>query len=87
MTTVAKKEVTAHRVLTRKWREVDLLNHYTRITHSKPTVSCHNNTNFPHLITKPKKAKLSEGKYCHIVAKFEIFRPSDRDREKQPELI
>ena len=63
MTTVAKKEVTAHRVLTRKWREVDLLNHYTRVTHAQPQVSCHNTQNhFPHLISKPKKAKLSEGK-------------------------
>ena len=31
MTSVGNKEVTAHRVLTRKWREVDLLNHYSRV--------------------------------------------------------
>ena len=61
MTTVGNKEMTAHRGLSRKWRETDMLNHYTRINQSKPAVSCHNNNNFPHLITKPKKAKLNEG--------------------------
>jgi len=60
MSTVAagrskSKEVTAHRMLTRKWRDTDLKNHYSRISNSKPQVSCHNKTNFPHLVVKPKK--------------------------------
>ena len=56
MTTVGKKEVTAHRCLTRKWREVDLEKHYARIGETKATVQNYNKTaHFPHLITKPKK--------------------------------
>lgn len=64
MTTVGKKEVTAHRVLTRKWRDVDLHSHYNRVNEARPTVMCYNKkTNFPHLITKPKTKQLNEGKF------------------------
>lgn len=62
MTTLGNKEATASRVLTNKWREVEMLNHYARITQSKSSVACHNTNNFPHLTTKPKTKKLAEGK-------------------------
>ena len=71
MTQVGQKEVTAHRMLTRKWREVDLQRHYERVNQTRAQVSCHNTTNFPHLIVKPKKIQLSEGKQPS-----HLFRPS-----------
>lgn len=57
------KESTAHRQLTRKWREVDLQNHYARLSQTRPQVACYNDkTTFPHLIVKPKKIQLNEGR-------------------------
>ena len=55
MSSVPKKEPSANRMLTRKWRETDLQSHYARVVQQKSQVVCHQKTNFPHLIVKPKK--------------------------------
>ena len=58
-----KDKSTAHRQLTRKWRETDLMNHYVRLSQTRPEVQSHNSrTQFPHLTVKPKKIQLEEGK-------------------------
>ena len=46
---------TAHKLLTRKWREENINKHYHRINAVQPVVETRNNNNyFPHLVTKPK---------------------------------
>ena len=54
---------TAHKLLTRKWREESITKHYHRINDVRPVVESRNTKNyFPHLVTKPKTRQLIEGK-------------------------
>ena len=62
MASLPNKEPSANRMLTRKWRETDLQAHYARVVTQKPQVVTYQKTNFPHLIVKPKKIQLTEGK-------------------------
>ena len=57
---------TAHKLLTRKWREENINKHYHRINDVRPVVECHNTSNyFPHLVSKPKTRQMNEGKSFH----------------------
>lgn len=61
-------EITAHKLLTRKWREENIHKHYGRLNEAKPIVETRNTGNyFPHLITKPKTRQIEEGKLIFFV--------------------